>query len=453
MTLWSETEDSDPRKERRYSEKKDANRNKYQQDRDRLLYSAGFRRLGGITQIAAASELLLLHNRLTHSLKVAQVGRRIAEKLLRQHPEYADRLDPDVVETAGLAHDIGHPPFGHIAETELNSQLQELRVGGFEGNAQTFRYVAKTAVRRLESNEPGRGALDLTRASLNAMLKYPRCECDDDLSAPAGYEWSNRMLAPPGKWNAYDIDSEIFEWVRAGSQPGERSLEAAIMDWADDISYAVHDFEDYVRAGLIPAHALSADAPRLMEFVTEDLEQYLPFGFDMSSIEAAVQFLLGYETDYPYGGSRGDEHYLNQWVSDMITDCLDKTQLIDGRLVIDDEQQYLIEILKRVPAYYVIESPPFAMAQQGQRRMIGDLFKRLLDMMKARERSLPKSLQELVKSISLEPKARAERSHNADYVNARAASDYLCTITESQAVDLFARLEGSAPSMFHGPWM
>ena len=150
-------------------------RTEFQRDRDRVLYSDEFRRLSGVTQVVSAVEGDVFHNRLTHSLKVAQVGRRMAESLLRESSEdlveACGGVDPDVVETAGLAHDLGHPPFGHggkdvICGASRDRGLEE----GFEGNPQSFRIVTRLAVRYADQVPPG---LDLTRASLNAILKYP----------------------------------------------------------------------------------------------------------------------------------------------------------------------------------------------------------------------------------------------------------------------------------------
>jgi dGTPase len=149
-----------------------------QKDRDRVLYTSALRRLATVTQVVSPSGSGSTHNRLTHALKVAQVGRRIAENLIRKNPELLPEnaddptlaLDPDVVETAGLAHDLGHPPFGHAAEKKLDELAKtHLCEEGFEGNAQSFRIVACLEVR---GNSPSPG-LGLTRATLNALLKYP----------------------------------------------------------------------------------------------------------------------------------------------------------------------------------------------------------------------------------------------------------------------------------------
>lgn len=128
-------------------------RSAFQRDRDRVLYSPEFRRLSGVTQVASAGEGDVFHNRLTHSLKVAQVGRRLAERLQKdcasEELHAWGGLDPDVVETAGLAHDLGHPPFGHDGEEEICKSVEANNdENGFEGNAQSFRIVTRLAAHR-----------------------------------------------------------------------------------------------------------------------------------------------------------------------------------------------------------------------------------------------------------------------------------------------------------------
>lgn len=191
-----------------------------QRDRDRILYSSAFRRLAEVTQVVSPTFGYVFHNRLTHSLQVAQVGRRLAERLRGTHAEEAERaggLDPDVVEAACLAHDLGHPPFGHTAEEELNALASDF--GGFEGNAQSFRIVTKLAFH----SENHRG-LNLTRATLASVLKYP---------------WlRNENPSKQKKWGAYEAERSDFEFATALCvQPQVRTLEADLMDWADDVTY------------------------------------------------------------------------------------------------------------------------------------------------------------------------------------------------------------------------
>ena len=201
------------------------NRLAFQRDRDRILYTTSFRRLARVTQVVSSDEGHVFHNRLTHSLQVAQVGRRIAEKLRREHVPPRVDIDPDVVEAACLAHDIGHPPFGHIAESELNTIAKEHGLkDGFEGNAQSFRIVT-----RLAMGSTGNG-LNLTRATLNGILKYP---------------WRHGQNPEIlDKWGVYDSDVEIFDWARElGPAPLQKSIEAELMDWSDDVTYSVHDVD------------------------------------------------------------------------------------------------------------------------------------------------------------------------------------------------------------------
>ena len=177
--------------------------------------------------MATAGERLNFHNRLTHSLEVAQIARRLAENVLETRREEAAALggiDPDVVEAAALAHDLGHPPFGHIAEKKLDELVLDANNSdGFEGNPQSFRVVTKLALRHQDF--PG---LNLTRATLNALLKYP---------------WLRRAGGGPQyrKWGAYSSEDDEFQWARTldPSSVDAKSPEAELMDWADDVAYSV----------------------------------------------------------------------------------------------------------------------------------------------------------------------------------------------------------------------
>lgn len=435
----------EPRLARRYDEAGDQ-RSATQRDRDRVLYASAFARLGGVTQVVSSEEGAPYHNRLTHSLKVAQIARRVAEHLDSEQRQAAQEagVDPDACEAAALAHDLGHPPFGHIAEARLDELVRDERDGevqgdpdGFEGNAQTFRIVTCLGQRRDEFD-----GLNLTRSTLDAILKYPWLRGTRD---------DRRRDA---KYGAYKSEKATFRWARELHDPGDdaRCANADILDWADDVAYAVHDVEDFYRAGLIPLDRLYWSENERRTFLEwlyrkwSDLEKregrLAPIPLDRwDDLAPRTANRLFADLPFnrlttPYAGARNQRKLLRRATAFLIGRYLNavRLQIENGawRLVLHDGDQarHEVELMKELVWYYVIDKPPLRTLQHGQVRIITDLFKTYRDAAISEDLAvLPVSMRDAVEG-GVEP--------------VRAAADAVASLTERQAVLLWRRVTGAA---------
>lgn len=227
-------------------------RTEFMRDRARVIHSAALRRLAAKTQVAVPWENDFQRTRLSHSLECAQIGRELGESL---------GADPDLQDTACLAHDLGHPPFGHNGEEALAEIAKEF--GGFEGNAQSFRLLVRLEAKTVDDDGKSIG-LNLTRASLDGATKYP---------------WPRAQN--PHKFGVYDDDLELFNWMRTGAPVDKKCIEAQIMDWSDDCAYSVHDLEDAIFVDQISVKNFERDLADIYKVMKSD------YGSEATEQEAA----------------------------------------------------------------------------------------------------------------------------------------------------------------------
>lgn len=484
-------------------------------DRDRIATSPFFARLGGVTQVVSTTDSGLLHNRLTHSLKVAQVARTVADRLT-SHPDDAalvDELgecDPEVAEAAALAHDLGHPPFGHLGEQVLDRIARE-RFGladGFEGNAQTFRILTTTDVRG-----PSAVGLDLTAAVRAAVLKYPWARLAAPDPHPSGMAVPPRGAAEPvdtpgsgsSKYSAYFTELDDFDEARAPFlryiQNWQQTVEASVMDTADDIAYAIHDLQDFHRIGVLQQasvagelekwtrHALELatlsdqelrSQPRRIGYSLERLRRRLHakdswivnddvFAHAVARVRAElVDGLLASVFDGSIEAEQAMAEFSTRW-TDRLVDGIVVTEFPSprsGHVTLRAEQWHEVQILKWVHSQFVLLRADLALHQRGQASLLeslaGELENWLCD---AREQDrVPPRLRDLVELAegeystlatqrpwlldaapgSREPSAEAIRA----WARGRAIVDFIASLTDKQCVAMLDAVTGRATA----PW-
>ena len=331
-------------------------RGAFARDRARVLHSAGLRRLAAKTQVLTAGYADFPRTRLTHTLEVAQIARELGAAL---------GCDPDLVDVAGLAHDLGHPPFGHNGETELNRIADS--IGGFEGNAQTLRVLTRLEAKTLTEAGDSVG-LNLTRASLDASCKYP---------------WPRREGT--AKFGYYEDDAPVFAWLREGA-PGERTcLEEQVMDWADDVAYSVHDLEDALHTGLITLDMFTSATER--ENIMDVAHRvYLP-GVDPAAIGAGLDRLLAWESwPVSFDASMHDLVALKTATSGLIGRFCNAAEhatreaypgarltRYDANLIVPDDVRAEVAALKAMTAIYVMNREGADAEYARQREILAEL--------------------------------------------------------------------------------
>jgi dGTPase len=407
---------------------KRAGRSDFERDRARVLHSAGLRRLSAKTQVVAAGTADFPRTRLTHSLECAQIGRELGQEI---------GCDPDLVDAACLAHDIGHSPFGHNGEAALNEFAAAC--GGFEGNAQSLRLLT-----RLEPKVAAAG-LNLTRATLDATLKYPWFANGSGSSASPGAQ----TPGPARKFGVYAEDAGVFGWIRSGAPDRQRCLEAQVMDWADDVAYSVHDMEDGFHAGLITFKNLQSAAERSAVAVTT-ATTYCDDDVPVTELTEILDALLALDV-WPdhYDGGPGTVAALKNLTSELIGRfCFaaqQATLLAAGEsgaaasppltrprltrygasLIVPRQQRLECALLKGITAHYVMTRPGVLIAQARERELLTELAY-------AVERGAPATLDPLL--------LPAWDEAGADAARRRVAVDQVASLTDTSAIAWHHRL-------------
>ncbi|WP_084073149.1 deoxyguanosinetriphosphate triphosphohydrolase family protein [Demequina sp. NBRC 110052] len=501
----------DPRVARRVHEDLDEfqrleRRPEYRVDLERIRFSPYFSRLSAVTQVISQSGAgLSVHNRLTHSIKVAAVGRGIAVSIAADAGErgrIAAELggaDAVVVQAAASAHDLGHPPFGHLGERTLDRLARE-RFGleeGFEGNAQTFRILT-----RLDEYDRAGAGLNLTASVRAAVLKYPWMRAE-------GERWAGGPVRPRGltprrsgegasKFSAYVLDAHSLLAARSAFPaiaPLQQTVECAIMDIADDIAYSLHDLDDFYRADLLNQAAVSAefrtwtrDRAALAAAPHEDLvraRRTPGHGLELlrrrliskdpwiasdeafgESVERVAAQVVDGLLSTPYDGSLAADRslavFMATWISRLQSSVrvLREPDVRSGHVALEAAAWHDVAVLKFLQERFVLHRPDLAVYQRGQASVIDQLVTSFTAWLEDDDdvRRAPRRLLDLVDLAGADyadvaresPELLGERDGASlrRLAQGRGIIDYVASLTDAQAMQLSALISGGSERLW-----
>jgi dGTPase len=434
--------------ERRYLEyDPDDGRARFERDHDRLIHAPALRRLQGKTQVVTPGEADFFRTRLTHSLEVAQVARRLAQKV---------GASPDLCEASALLHDLGHPPFAHIGEVTLNQALDKVakkwsldplhEVGGFNGNAQSFRL----AVKSLSQSTSFRG-LDLTRGVLDGATKYPWKRSTDGVELSAS------------RWCFYPTETDDAEWVRCDVSPERAdalSLEAQIVEWADDVAYSIHDVEDWYRAGFIPLEMIASSDDTLEKVAQRVARKIATKDYDQDTTRGIVKAFFrgsafngirrGFDSsDDAKEGLRVMRHHLFDEFTDVRLAHGGIASRHNNDLVVAPVTKIHSKILQQLLAIYVLGHPRMATYEIGQAVVIRKLLQTFV-----KDLAFNKGKARLGKKARLsvfpaDMRAALEKAADNPPELLRLVADHIAGMTDGYAIRLHERVTGVGIGSFN----
>ena len=427
----------------------------FRRDYARVIHSASFRRLQGKTQIYPCFESDFFRNRLTHSLEVAQVAKSIATGL---NQRFSINIDTDLVETAALCHDIGHPPFGHNGEKALHAKMSEY--GGFEGNAQTLRLLSKTEKKifqgasPIEQGKDNRFGLNLTYRTLAAIIKYdrmiPEHTADTSSNPLRGYYASEQLLV-----------TQIKKHVLAGYKLKNyqdkpfKTIECYIMDLADDIAYSTYDIEDAFKAGFLdPLSMVNADNA-LLEKVQQNANQtglcltIAEIKVTLQSIfNGMIDFSADFSDIYQHSKKLANSSYLRTaFTSNLVHYCISNIQFsldedcpVLSRVYLSQAVQKQVEILKSLVYFSVINLPKMNIVRYRSREILSTLFD-ILILTESQRSLLPEDVGKILYAYPVD-----------DMLNrARIISDFIASMTDRYVIELYSRFKSDMPQTIFKP--
>lgn len=411
----------------------------FRRDYARVIHSSSFRRLQAKTQIFPSFENDFFRNRLTHSLEVSQIAKSIAVKLNNEHNL---NLNYDLIETAALCHDIGHPPFGHNGEVALNNKMQQY--GGFESNAQTLRLISHTAKKDVDQKQSF--GLNLTYRTLAATIKYENLIPSTPKKVTKGYYQEEAKLVS-------DIKQNLLKPYGVTTVDSFKTIECYIMDVADDIAYSTYDVEDALKGGFIDPLSMASIDDSLLDKIHAAMPKELDIskneivGILKNIFSDTIDFSSDCSEVYKKSKNIASNSLLRtKLTSKLVNSCIENICIdinyqipILSKVYLGNEIQKQVEVLKKYILFKIIKSPKLNILRYRGREIISEIFDILISS-NLNESLLPDDIGAIFYSA------------NTKQQQARIISDYISSMTDRYIIELYNQLKSDPSTMLFKPF-